>query len=91
MEAAKRLHVALELNNSSLLRPGSRRNCVQNYETMLSLCARMNAPIMIDSDAHDPSAVGRFEAAEAFIRRVGFPEALILNADEDRLMRFLLD
>jgi len=91
VEAAKRLHVALELNNSSLLRPGSRRNCVQNYETMLSLCARMNAPIMIDSDAHDPSAVGRFEAAEAFIRRVGFPEALILNADEDRLMRFLFD
>ena len=90
VDAAKRLHVALELNNSSLLRPGSRRNCVQNYETMLSLCARMNAPIMIDSDAHDPSAVGRVDLALKMLEEYGFDESLVLNTDEQRLLDFLL-
>ncbi|WP_027406810.1 phosphatase [Anaerovibrio sp. RM50] len=87
--AAKEYGVALELNNSSLIKKERRLNCYKNYATMLQLCERHNVPIVIDSDAHDPSGVGNFSLATKFIDETGFPEDLILNADEKRVIDFL--
>lgn len=88
-EAARKYHVALEVNNSSFLKQDQRLNCVQNYKTMLSLCRELNTPIIISSDAHDPSAVGRFSEALKLIHETDFPEELILNTDPVRLRAFL--
>lgn len=89
VRAAKLHHVALEVNNSSLRKPDKRLNCVENYREMLSLCQAYRVPVVVDSDAHDPSAVGDFGFAWTLIRQAGFDESLLLNADEERLFSFL--
>ena len=66
-----------------------RLNCYQNYRTMLALCQQYRVPIVVDSDAHDPSWVGRQDLACALLESVGFDEELVLNADLARLKSFL--
>lgn len=87
--AAVEHHVALEVNNSSFRKPDRRLNCVQNYETMTRLCMEHRCPILVSSDAHDPSAVGDHALALEFLDRVGFDPSLIINATVDRLKEFI--
>ena len=47
-------------------------------------------PVIVDSDAHDPSAVGRVDLALAMLKAYGFDESLVLNTDEKKLLNFLL-
>jgi len=89
VEAAKAYGVALEVNNSSLYKPERRKNCLQNYHTMLDLCMQYRAPILVSSDAHDPSAVGDHALALQLLKKEGFDPALIVNADESRVLNFL--
>ena len=77
MQAALQYHVALEVNNSSLVKKDQRLNCCQNYRTMLALCQQYRVPIVVDSDAHDPSWVGRQDLACALLESVGFDLSLI--------------
>lgn len=89
IQAAKEYHVALEVNNSSLIKAASRLNCYENYHTMLSLCSRYGVNVVIDSDAHDPWYVGKFQKAMELIAREGFDESLILNTSEEKVFSFL--
>ena len=82
--------VALEVNNSSLVEPVFRVNSRENYRQMLECCEKYRVPVIVNSDAHDPSAVGRVNLALAMLEAYGFDERLILNADEERLLSFLL-
>ena len=54
------------------------------------LCAEMGVPIIINTDAHDPSYVGNFTMAQALVEEIGVPDELILNNDLDKLKAFLL-
>ena len=81
VRAAKRYCVALEVNNSSFLKQDKRLGCVENYKTMLRLCMEQRVPVLVSSDAHDPSFVGEFAMACALLEEVGFDESLILNTD----------
>ncbi len=87
--AAKEFHVAPEINNSSLLKPDRRLNCVENYKTMLKLCMEQRVPVVVSSDAHDPSGVGNFKLALDFLKAVDFDEELIVNNDVDKLLSFI--
>ncbi len=87
---AKATGKALELNNSSLRKPKLRPGCVKNYHEMLPLCAEMGVPIIVNTDAHDPSYVGDFTMARALLEEIGMPDELILNNDLDKLKAFLL-
>ena len=90
VQGAKAYGVALELNNSSLRKPETRLNCLENYRVMLALCMEERVPIVVNTDAHDPSAVGEFSKARAFLEELGFDEDLILNNDLEKLKNFLL-
>ncbi|MBQ3402902.1 MAG: phosphatase [Synergistaceae bacterium] len=87
--AAKKYHVALEVNNSSLMKPEHRLNCRENYARMLELCGRHKVPVIVSSDAHDPSSVGRFDLAIDLIERSGFDLSLVLNTDADKVESFI--
>lgn len=87
--AAKKHQVALEINNSSLLKQDRRLNCVENYRKMLKLCKEYCVPIVISSDAHFPDAVGKFDQAINLLNMENFPEELVLNMEDKRLMSFL--
>ena len=89
VEAAKEYGVALEVNNSSLYKPERRKNCLQNYHTMLSLCMQHRAPIIVSSDAHDPSAVADHALALQLLEKEGFDPTLIINADAGRVLKFI--
>ena len=67
VEGAKEFGVALELNNSSLRKPKSRLNCVENYRRMIPLCMERGVFVVVDTDAHDPSAVGNFDLARKLL------------------------
>lgn len=79
----------LEVNNSSLgansFRPGAR----ENYTTMLELCVKHGAPIILGSDSHYAGAVGRFDNALALLNQLQFPEHLVLNTKLENLNRVL--
>lgn len=89
VKAAKQYQVALEVNNSSLIKKDQRLNCYQNYQTMLSLCRQYGVPIVVSSDAHDPSGVGAFELACQMLEELNFDEQLILNNDVEKLKQFI--
>ena len=90
VEGAKEYGCALELNNSSLRKPKLRPGCEKNYAVMLPLCMEYGVPIIVNTDAHDPSQVGDFSLARPFLERLGFDENLILNNDAEKLKAFLL-
>lgn len=89
VEGALEHHVALELNNSSLIKPQRRLNCVENYKTMLKLCMEKGCPIIVDSDAHDPSRVGEFTLARQLLEEVDFDPELILNTSVAKWKAFV--
>lgn len=89
-KGARDNHVALEVNNSSLVEPPFRVNSRKNYFTMLECCEKYRVPVIVNTDAHDPSAVGKFDCALQVIKDTGFDWNLVLNADEKRLLDFLL-
>ena len=89
VRGAKDCHVALEINNSSFLKPDMRLNCVENYRTMLRLCQLHRVPVLVSSDAHDPAYVGRLTEAAALLAGLQCDRDLILNTDTRKLKAFL--
>lgn len=90
VQGAKQYDTALEVNNSSLRKPRLRPGCVENYRKMLPLCMEYGVNIIVNTDAHDPGAVGDFTLARALLERLQFREELILNNDPDKIKKFLL-
>lgn len=88
--AAKATGTALELNNSSLRKPVLRPGCVENYHKMIPLCMEAGVPIIINTDAHDPGAVGDFTLAMGLLETLEIQDDLILNNDPVKLKAFLL-
>ena len=89
VRAAKEYHVALEVNNSSFRKLHLRGDVLGNYRKMLQLCQCYRVPIIVNTDAHDPSAVGDFELARAFLQEINFDEELILNTEVEKFMKFI--
>ena len=58
---------------------GARKNTRDNLIAMLELCREYEQPVIMNSDAHVFSDVGRRDFSEALIREIGFPEELIVN------------
>ncbi len=91
VKAAKEYHVALEVNNSSIIKKDRRLHVLENYRTMLEWCKKEKVNIILNSDAHDPSAVGRLNLANDLIEDLDFPKELVLNTNVDLLKHFLID
>jgi putative hydrolase len=90
VEAAKEYHVALEVNNSSFIKGDQRiLNCTDNYITMLNLCEEYRVPILVSSDAHDPSQVADVSLALNFLKEQNFDTSLILNFDTKMFLEFI--
>lgn len=87
--ASKEYNVLLELNNSSLNPNGARQDARGNDIEMLTLCKKYNVPIVIGSDAHVDSEVGKHDLAMLLVDETEFPEELIINRDSSVLKRYL--
>ncbi len=89
VSAAAENKTLLELNSSSLHPLSPRQNAGDNYRTILNLCRRYRASIIINSDAHIETDVGNHERAWELINEVGFPEELIVNHSMERLLPYI--
>lgn len=89
VQAAKQYHVALEVNNSSLVKKAYRINCYENYRKMLQLCQQYRVPVVVSSDAHDPYWVGEFGLACELMEELKIDDDLILNNDVSKLKKFI--
>lgn len=87
--AAGEHHVLLEVNDSSLTHPTKGERVKENYLEMLALCERHRVPVILGSDAHDPSEVGGLDHALALINEAAFPRELVMNLDSGAFLAFL--
>ena len=86
---AKEYKVLLELNNNSLNPEGFRKNTIANDREMLLLCKEKQVPIIMGSDAHVVTDIGRHERAMALLEEIDFPEELIVNRSVEELMKYI--
>ncbi len=87
VKEAKKLDIAIELNNSSLVssRQGSEPNC----KKILELCKQHECMISLGTDSHISYDIGNFEQAERLIKKICFPEKYIVNSSIESLESFL--
>jgi putative hydrolase len=89
VEAALDNEVILELNNASFTPYAYRENGVENARIYLELCEKKGVRIIVSSDSHVYTDVGKFPYALKILEEAGFPEDLVVNASAERLMDFL--
>ncbi len=76
----------IEVNVSRLYRG---KTHFQRYATILEACEKYGTNIVVNSDAHFYNAIGDFDAAKQLLAEVNFPEKLIFNIDEDKILSYL--
>lgn len=79
-------HKLVEINNHSF---EIRKENIGNCKKIALCCKRHGVPIVVDSDAHFETSVGKFNFALEMLSEIDFPEELILNASQERLDDYL--
>jgi putative hydrolase len=82
IDAAVSAGVALELNGAKL----EQRELIIQY---LDKCARRDAFIVVNSDAHVGEEVGVFDVALKMLREVQYPKHLVVNRSREAIESFL--
>lgn len=89
VKKAREKNIALEINNSSLKPTTFRQGAWDNVTTLLECCKKYNAKVILGSDAHISYDVGKFPYSEKIIEDLGFPKELVLNYNEEEIIKFL--
>ncbi|MCI9272388.1 MAG: phosphatase [Clostridiales bacterium] len=76
----------VEINNNSFR---VRKSAVENCREIALLCKRHAVPVVVNSDAHFCTQVGKAEQALQMLEEIGFPESLIVNSSRERFMEYL--
>lgn len=87
IKKCKEKNIMIEINNSSLLgnsRKGSNLNC----EKIALLCKEYGVKIILTSDAHICFDIGNFSKGIELVKKINFPEELIMN-DPEKLISHL--
>ena len=80
---------AMELNVARI-RDVNKTETYDFYRKLLSACAEEKAFVVVNTDSHFWNTIGDFTPALKLIEETGFPEELVLNADEERLKSFIV-
>lgn len=76
----------VELNENSFV---SRKSYVSNCVKIAKLCKKLSVPIVVDSDAHFSTRVGRFPHVLRLLKEIDFPEELVVNSSVERFRAYL--
>lgn len=87
VKRAKEKDILIEINNSSFVssRPGSEKNCTK----IASICKEYGTKIIMGSDAHTCFSIGEFDVAIGILNSLNMPEELIMNTDENKILKYL--
>lgn len=89
IKKAKQTGTLLEINNTSLIPGGFRSGSKENIAYLLQRCKKEQLPVVLGSDAHFFTDIGRFDHALALLEEVAFPEELVLNTNPQALLASL--
>ena len=78
--------MVIEINNSRCL---PRLAHTESTRKLIDICARLNCPIVVSSDAHALNEVGQDSMVRPLLAEARFPHELIVNLDADRTFAFL--
>lgn len=76
----------VELNESTFT---GRKKSVPNCAKIMRLCKKFGVPIIVNSDAHFSTQVGRFEQSLRLLAEIDFPEELVVNSSAERFRAYL--
>ncbi len=82
VKKAKETGTLLEINNTSLIPGGFRDGSKENIAYLLKLCKEQQVPVVVGSDAHFYTYIGKFDYALKLFEEIAFPESLVLNTNE---------
>lgn len=85
---AKEKNVLLEINNSSLNPNSFREGAYENLKEMLDLCKVHNVKVIMGTDSHICYDIGIFNNCEKLLNDIDFPSNLIINYNEDEIVKF---
>lgn len=89
VQTAKQTRCLLEINNASLVPNGFRKGSDIIIEQILNYAMELNIPIVLGSDAHFYTQIGDFTYCECLLKKVGFPDELIVNTSAEKLKKAL--
>lgn len=89
LSAAKENHIYPEINNASLMPDAYRTDGVRNSMQILSLCKKMQLPVLLSSDSHGKEHIGDMKYIMPLLVKCDFPQKLIINSDLELLYRVL--
>lgn len=81
---AKENNVCIEINSSTLNVKSTHSRC----RNIALCCKKLNAPIVVDSDAHSSFFIGEITNAANMLEEINFPEELVINSETDRFFDF---
>lgn len=76
----------VEINNNSFR---VRKSAVANCREIAELCKRFEVPVIVNSDAHFCTQVGKAEQALRMLEEIDFPEELVINSSRERFEGYL--
>lgn len=76
----------VEINNNSFR---VRKSAVANCREIALLCKRYSVPVIVNSDAHFCTQVGKAVQALQMLEEIEFPESLIVNSSRERFEEYL--
>ena len=85
LEVAKCKYIFPEINNASLAPDAYRTNGYENSLKILTICKKLELPVLLSSDSHGKSQIGNVQYILPLLKTTDFPEHLILNYREDFL------
>ena len=83
VDKAVETETLIEINDASLIPNGFRKGSEVYIGEILKLCQKKNFPVILASDAHFATHIGKFDNALRLINEAGFPEELIINRSKE--------
>lgn len=76
----------IEINDSAFKhKKGSVANCIK----IAKICKKVGAPIIVNTDAHFMTELGRADGSLKMLEEIGFPEELVVNSSVERFEKYL--
>jgi len=87
IDLAKNKNKLIEFNQASFI--GRKLQRIENSKLLMQKCLKRKANVVVTTDSHFCTNVGRFAPIIEYLKSIGFPEELVINRNKDALLRFL--
>ncbi len=78
----------VEINDATFKR---KRDCVENCIRIAKICKKVGAPVIVNTDAHFMTDLGKAEGSLRMLEEINFPEELVVNSPVERFEKYLTE